>query len=127
LTARFGSSGEHLWNLAHGIDPRTVVSEREAKSVSNETTFERDIADVEILRAWLVDLVEQVGGRMRRHRLRGRTVQLKVRFADFSTITRSHTLPEPTNITQELWQAADELLRLRLPKDHLPVRLLGMG
>jgi DNA polymerase-4 len=127
LQARFGSSGEHLWQLAHGIDARPVVPEREAKSISNETTFERDITDMEVLRAWLVDLVEQVGWRLRRHRLRGRTVQLKVRFADFSLITRSQTLPEPTDITDELRRAADELLCQRLPAGHLPVRLVGMG
>jgi DNA polymerase-4 len=127
LQSRFGSSGEHLWQLAHGIDARPVVPEREAKSISNETTFEPDITDMEVLRAWLVDLVEQVGWRLRRHRLRGRTVQLKVRFADFSLITRSCTLPEPTNITRELWQVADDLLCQRLPAGHLPVRLVGMG
>ena len=120
LRARFGSSGEHMWNLAHGRDDRAVVPEREAKSISNETTFEHDISDVEVLRAWLVDLVEQVGWRLRRNGLRGRTVQLKVRFADFSTITRSQTLPEPTDITDELWRPADELLRHRLPAGHLP-------
>ena len=127
LQARFGSSGEHLWNLAHGRDDRSVVPEREAKSISNETTFEHDISDMEVLRAWLVDLVAQVGHRLRRHRLRGRTVHLKVRFADFSLITRSQTLPEPTDITDELWRAVDELLCQRLPTGHLPVRLLGMG
>ncbi len=127
LHAHFGSSGEHLWNLAHGRDDRPVVPEREAKSISNETTFEHDISDMEVLRAWLVDLVEQVGCRLRRHGLRGRTVHLKVRFADFSLITRSQTLPEPTDITQELWQTADELLCHRLPAGHLPVRLVGMG
>jgi DNA polymerase-4 len=103
------------------------VPEREAKSISHETTFERDIADLEVLRAWLLELTEQVAWRLRRHGLRGRTVHLKVRFADFKAITRSETLPEATNITQELWQAADELLRYRLPAGHLPVRLVGMG
>ncbi len=127
LRARFGSNGEHLWDLAHGRDGRAVVPEREAKSISNETTFERDISDMDVLRAWLVDLVDQVGCRLRRHGMRGRTVQLKVRFADFSLITRSCTLPEPTDITDELWRAADELLCQRLPAGHLPVRLLGMG
>ena len=102
LRARFGSSGEHLWDLAHGRDDRAVVPEREAKSISNETTFEHDIADMEVLRAWLVDLTEQVGCRVRQHGLRGRTVHLKVRFADFSLITRSQTLSEPTNVTDEL-------------------------
>ena len=127
LQSHFGSSGEHLWNLAHGRDDRPVVPEREAKSISHETTFEHDIADMGVLRAWLVDLTEQVGCRLRRHGLRGRTVQLKVRFADFSLITRSYTLPEPTNITDELRRSADELLCERLPAGHLPVRLLGMG
>ena len=127
LKSRFGAQGEHLWQLAHGIDDRRVVPEREAKSISHETTFERDVGDLEVLRAWLVDLVEQVGWRLRRYGLRGRTVHLKVRFADFATITRSHTLPEPTDVTHELWQAADALLCHRLPAGHLPVRLLGMG
>ena len=90
-------------------------------------TFERDIADMAVLRAWLVDLTEQVGCRLRHHGLRGRTVQLKVRFSDFSLITRSQTLPEPTDITDELWRAADEMLCQRLPPRHLRVRLIGMG
>ena len=127
LRDRFGSQGEHLWRLAHGIDDNAVVPEREAKSISHETTFEQDLDDLEVLRAWLVNLTEQVGWRLRRHGLRGRVVHLKVRFSDFSTITRSQTLPEPTDITHELWQAADEMLSERLPAGHLPVRLLGMG
>ena len=94
---------------------------------NHETTFEHDVADRDVLRAWLMDLTEQVAWRLRRYGLRGRTVRLKVRFADFSTITRSHTLPEPTNITDELWRAADEMLCRRLPSSHLPVRLLGIG
>ena len=127
LKSRFGSIGEHLWQLAHGIDDRLVVPEREAKSISHETTFEQDIDDLEVLRSWLSDLTEQVGWRLRRHGLRGRTVHLKVRFADFSTITRSLTLPEPTDITQELWRAADEMFCHRLPAGHPPVRLVGVG
>ena len=104
-----------------------MVPDREAKSISHETTFESDIKDMQVLRAWLLELTEQVGRRLRRHGLRGRTVQLKARFADFQTITRSVTLPERSNITQELWQSAAELLATRLPPRHLPVRLLGMG
>lgn len=127
LQSRLGSSGECLWQLAHGIDDRAVVPEREAKSISHETTFEQDIADMDVLRAWLLDLTEQVAWRLRRHKMRARTVHLKVRFADFSTITRSQTLWEATDITQELWQAADEMLSHRMPAGHLPVRLLGMG
>jgi DNA polymerase IV len=103
------------------------VPDREAKSVSHETTISEDIDDKEALRAWLVDLVEQVARRIRRHDLKGRTVEIKVRFADFKTISRALTLPEPTNVTQELLAAGLQLLDHRLPPGHLPVRLLGFG
>ncbi len=96
LTDRFGKSGEHLWQLAHGIDDRPVVPDREAKSISHETTFATDVDDADVLRAWLLELTEQVARRLRRYGLRGRTVNMKVRFADFRTITRSQTLPEAT-------------------------------
>jgi DNA polymerase IV len=127
LSDLFGSSGEHYWRLAHGMDDRQVVPDREAKSISHETTFAEDIADGEVLQAWLTELAEQVARRLRRHALKGRTVELKVRFADFQTVTRSLTLPEPTNITQELLHAGAALLATKLPQHHLPVRLLGFG
>lgn len=127
LEERFGKSGRHLWELAHGVDERPVVPDREAKSISHETTFAADIDDTEALRAWLLELTEQVGRRLRRHRLRARTVHLKVRFADFRTVTRSETLAQPTDITHELWLTAAEMLANRLPARRLSVRLLGMG
>lgn len=127
LNELFGASGEHYWNLARGIDNRPVVPDREAKSISHETTFAEDIADMDVLRAWLVDLVEQVARRLRHHDLRGRTVDIKVRFTDFTTISRSLTLGESTHATQELLDAGLELLNNRLPPRHLPVRLLGFG
>jgi DNA polymerase-4 len=127
LNQIFGSSGEHYWRLARGMDDRPVVPDREARSLSHETTFPEDIADVEILRGLLVGFVEQVARRLRRHDLKGRTAELKVRFADFTTISRSLTLPEPTHATQELLAAGLELLTNRLPPRHLPVRLLGFG
>jgi DNA polymerase-4 len=136
LESHFGKPGRHLWKLAHGIDDRRVVPDREAKSISHETTFAQDIDDLEILRIWLLQLTEQVSRRLRRHQLVGRTVQLKIRFADFQTITRSRTLAEPTNITEEIWQAAADLLARRLPSSPQRVacgdrrgaiRLLGVG
>jgi DNA polymerase-4 len=126
LAEIFGASGEHYWRLAHGIDERKVIPDREAKSISHETTFSEDIADIELLGAWLVELAEQVARRLRRHELRARTVDIKVRFADFKTITRSVTLTAPTDITQELLAAGQTLLSL-LPANHLPMRLLGFG
>jgi DNA polymerase-4 len=127
LHQHFGASGEHYWQLARGIDDRPVVPDREARSISHETTFAEDISDIAVLRAWLVDLVEQVARRLRRHNLKGRTVELKVRFADFKTITRSLTLQERTNVTQELLEGGVELLTKRLPPQHQSVRLLGFG
>jgi DNA polymerase-4 len=127
LQGQFGSSGEHFWRLARGIDNRRVVPDREAKSISHETTFETDIADPAVLRAWLFELADQVGRRLRRHHLRGSTAHIKVRFSDFHTITRSHKLPEPTSSTDDLFHAAAVVLDTRLPNNHPPVRLLGVG
>ena len=104
-----------------------MVPDHKAKSISSETTFAADISDPEVLRAWLLDLTEQVAARLRRQKLAGRTVQLKIRFADFQTITRAQTLSAPTSTTHDIWQAAREILDTRLPARHLPVRLLGVG
>jgi DNA polymerase-4 len=127
LKEHFGAAGEHLWQLAHGIDERLVVPDREAKSISHETTFAEDIDDREVLRAWLVELAEQVACRLRRHNLRGRTVQLKIRFADFRTITRSKTVAQPTDITDEIGRTAVELLENCSVAQGQKIRLVGVG
>ena len=124
---RFGRHGDHLWKLAHGIDDRRVVPDREAKSISHETTFSGDVTDMQILRSWMLSLTEQVARRLRKHSLRGTTVQIKVRYGDFQTITRAVTLPQATDITEEIWQAAADLLETRLPDRALRVRLIGVG
>jgi DNA polymerase-4 len=127
LRHQLGQQGEHFWNLAHGLDDRPVVPDREAKSISHETTFAADISDLEALRAWLLELTEHVGRRLRRHKLQGRTIHVKVRFADFRTRTRSRTLSEPTDVTRDIWRAASELLSQALPTHSSRVRLLGVG
>jgi DNA polymerase IV len=127
LQASFGRSGKHFWQLARGIDEREVVPDREAKSVSHETTFAQDVRDGDVLRAWLMELTEQVAGRMRRNNVHGRTVNLKVRYGNFDTITRSKSLPHSTNATSLLWSVVSELLKSQLPNRPLVVRLLGMG
>ncbi|MBT4866402.1 MAG: DNA polymerase IV [Planctomycetaceae bacterium] len=127
LRQRFGKSGEHLWELAHGIDDRAVIPDHEAKSISHETTFPADIEDPEVLRACLLGLTEQVARRLRQQSLRGRVVQIKLRFADFRTITRSKKLPQPTDSTELLWQTASKLLATSLTDTHVSFRLLGMG
>ena len=122
----FGTFGEHLWRLAHGVDDRPVVPDREAKSISNETTFEIDVSDRSVQRARLMALTEQVARRVREHALRARTVHLKVRFADFRTITRSHTFTEPTDLTDQFWRSVARMFETDVPTGQ-PVRLLGMG
>ena len=127
LERRFGKQGRRLWELACGMDRRRVTPDRQAKSISHETTFAADIADREVLQAWAVELSEQVARRLRRCALLGRTVMLKVRFSDFRTITRSITLPRATDVTAEIVSAADEMLSRRLPTGRGAVRLLGVG
>jgi DNA polymerase-4 len=121
----FGINSEHFWKLSRGIDTRQVVPDRIAKSVSHETTFSRDIVEREPLRAWLLELAQQVGRRLRRHEIRGRTVQIKIRFSDFRTITRSQSVAEPTSSSDELESAVEELFgRVEIDEG---VRLVGMG
>ncbi|MEW6646856.1 MAG: DNA polymerase IV [Pseudomonadota bacterium] len=127
LQQHLGNAAGQLWQLAHGQDERPVVSEREAKSISQETTFPRDIDDSGVLRAWLQDLAAQVAWRLRRHGLQGRTVQIKVRLADFSTLTRAQTLAQATDITDEIRRVALTLFEQRLPRPLPPLRLLGVG
>lgn len=127
LQTSFGSGGEHLWKLSRGIDDRRVLPDREAKSISHETTFAKDITDAEVLRSVLWQLSDQVARRLRRHKLFGKTVQLKLRYDDFDTITRAQKLDAPTHVTSEIAATADELFSKRLPVRQLNVRLIGVG
>ena len=127
LQYRFGKFGESLWNLAQGIDPRKVVSDSQAKSISNETTFAVDISDQRLLRNQLLELTEQVAFRLRQQGLYARTAQIKLRFADFKTITRSMSLAAHTQTTKALWNVAQELLDAALAGRTRAIRLLGMA
>lgn len=127
LQQTFGKSGSHFYRLARGIDDRPVIVDRQAKSVSHEHTFSKDVTDMDVLRAWLRELTEQVARRLRNHDREGKTIQLKVRYSNFDTITRSISLPAPSNNTSKLWEAASGLLETKLPSRRLEVRLLGMG
>lgn len=127
LQNEFGQNGQHFWQLARGIDNRTVIADREAKSISHETTFAEDVYDMDILRAWLMELTEQVARRLRSHQRQGRTVHLKIRYSNFDTCTRTRSIAPATNATNPLWAAALQLLTTELPNRPLSVRLLGMG
>jgi len=126
LRARLGDHADHLVALAARRDERPVVPVHEAKSIGNELTFAEDIADPDALQDILDHLAEKVAWRLRRHGLRGRTVTLKARDPDFTTHTRSQTLPQPTQSTVEIRAVARELLNLRLDRRGRPLRLLGV-
>jgi DNA polymerase-4 len=127
LEARFGQAGAHLARLARGEDDRAVTTQREVKSVSHETTFARDVTDPETLRAALVALADKVAARMRASQLQGRTVQLKVRYEDFSTVTRRATLPRPCALAKTLIETGWRILCDRTEALARPVRLIGIG
>ncbi|TWU17309.1 DNA polymerase IV [Novipirellula galeiformis] len=120
------ASATHLYALAWGRDDRAVIPDREAKSISHETTFHTDVTDEEVLRAILLRLTEQVGRRLRRHDRYCSTVTLKLRFSDFQTFARSATLDSATQSTQVLWETTRDTLLRRIPITQ-PVRLVGIG
>ncbi len=127
LRGHFGSYGEDLYNLARGIDHSPVKSEEIEKSLSAETTFAEDILDVAALTRTLLALADEVASRARRRGVMGRTVCLKVKYQDFTTITRRQTLPTPTNTAAVMARVAGELLRQRSEAGVRPVRLVGVG
>ncbi len=126
LERKLGKAGRHFYQLAHGRDVRSVKGERQVKSVSNEHTFDRDTLDDEQLRQTLARLCEKVGNRLRKAGLSGRTIQLKMRYADFETLTRRLTLPQATDSTSQLTEKIIDLFE-RNRQQGRPVRLLGVG
>lgn len=120
-----GALGEHAWRLADGRDDRVVEPDSLAKSIGQEQTFAVDVGEIEELRRILLMQIEHVGWRLRRSGLHARTVTLKLRYADFTTITRASTLAEPTDLTDDLWRAASRILDAWARHDLRPLRLLG--
>ena len=125
LTRAVGvAHGRHLHDLAHAIDPRPVVPDQAPKSISHEETFAEDLHDHDTLRTELVRMADAVARRARQHDLAGRTVSIKVRFGDFTTISRSHTLPQAVDTGPAIVRAAVGLLEA---VDVSPgVRLFGV-
>lgn len=115
---------DRIWHLARGIDARRIETHRVEKSVGHEETFHVDIADPAVLRSELRRLADRVGARLRKHGWEASTISIKVRFADFATITRATTLPEPTAVGQRIGDAAHELFAA--VDLRLPIRLVGV-
>lgn len=140
LTQHLGQQGRHLWELAHGIDPRPVLPEREAKSISHEETFDEDLHDNAELLTQLHLLADEVAHRLRGEKLLATTISLKIRLAPFQTISRQSSLPEATDQTRIIWETTQQLWNdwrkpdppaaRSSPLHHPPrpgIRLLGVG
>jgi len=127
LKSHFGASGELLHCLASGIDDRKVEPPGAAKSISRETTFGKDTKDRSLLKATLRYLSERVGADLRRRSKQARCITLKLRYADFTTITRSHTLKQTSDTDQTIFDTGEQLLKKALLAEKQPVRLIGIG
>ncbi|GAB4481380.1 MAG: DNA polymerase IV [Anaerolineae bacterium] len=126
LIRAFGRHGADLHRRAQGIDERPVETEHEQKSVSKETTFVHDVADEAELKRTLRRLSDGVGRSLRRAGLKGTTVKVKLRWADFTTLTRQVTLGHPVDTDDAIYAAAEALFMRNWPRGR-PVRLIGVG
>ncbi|MCF7809155.1 MAG: DNA polymerase IV [Candidatus Marinimicrobia bacterium] len=126
LIKRFGKLGEAMVRWSKGIDERPVHEERETKSISTERTFSKNIADQEALLAILEKLSNKVGEQLRKKGFMAATIQIKMRYGDFSTFTRQHTVSDPMDDGREIYEVARKLFVTNwIPGE--PVRLLGVG
>jgi DNA polymerase IV len=125
LLRRYGEEGGRLWRLARGIDARSVDPERESKSISAETTFERDIGEFRPLEQTLWDLTERVSARLKANALAGSTVTLKLKSADFKIRTRARALSGPTQLAARIFAAGRDLLQHEVGGTRF--RLIGIG
>ena len=125
LRESVGSLADWLRQLAHGVDDRPVTPDRESKSSGSETTYPEDLTDLQAMREEIKEMAQRAGAWLARRQLLARTVTIKVRYADFVTITRSHTAP-PTRDEPAIIARALQLLE-RTDAERRPVRLLGVS
>ncbi|MEY2814894.1 MAG: hypothetical protein RIS05_642 [Actinomycetota bacterium] len=120
------AAGESLYELAWGRDDRDVIPEEPDKSISAAQTFDRDIDDPEIISKEILRMCERASSRMRERSLFAKTITLKIRFADFTTINRSKTLPLPIDTTHEIYEVAKGLYE-GLSIERARIRLVGVS
>jgi DNA polymerase-4 len=125
LTRRFGQHGRDLSLRARGVGETEVGNHDEAKSVSQEHTFDVDTADWEVLEQSLLALSEGVAGRLRATHVVASTIGLKIRNSAFETITRQRTLKAPTDLSEDIWRTAVDLTRKEVRGQR--IRLLGVA
>jgi DNA polymerase-4 len=125
LMKQFGAEGRRLWRLARGMDDRRVVADRDAKTISSETTFETDTKDFPALEKVLWRLCERVSARLKSGELAGSTITLKLKTADFRQRTRSQSINSPTQLAGRIFATARDLLAKEV--DGTAFRLIGAG
>ena len=126
LIRRFGENGRDLARHAKGQDERPIVLERETKSISQEITYSVDVREDKVIEKTLRELSGEVARSLRKNDLAGKTVKLKIRWPDFTTLTRQTTLSQPTDNDEEIIRTALKLLR-EVRKPNQAVRLIGVG
>lgn len=126
LADRFGKHGADMTRRAQGIDRSPIVTERELKSISQEITFSRDVHDEGRLRAEVREQSERIAESLRKNAITAATIKIKLRWPDFTTLTRQVTLPTPTDDPIVIDQLAWDLV-LKVWKPGKPVRLIGVG
>ncbi len=123
--ALFGKNGIYFWQLANGIDEREIETAREARSISNEFTFEQDTDDQEKIKSALLALCEKVSDRLRSEILKGRTITLKIRLQGFLTYTRAYTMADSTNHVDDIYMNIKGLYD-NFDREMKKVRLIGV-
>lgn len=126
LIRMFGENGRDLARHSKGSDDRPITTEHETKSISQEITYSRDVRDDKVLEKTLHEMSLQVAAQLRRNNLAGKTIKLKIRWPDFTTLTRQTTLNSPTDQEDEIERVALDLMR-SVRKPHQAVRLIGVG
>lgn len=126
LRKEFGKNGDYLHHAARGRDDSAVVADRETKSISSENTFERDTRDIAKIEEYLADMSDDVARQLEREGFTARTIVLKMRYDDFTTMTRQTTLRVPTRDAEEIKEFIKRLLEQHWDKQR-PLRLVGVG
>lgn len=126
MVRMFGENGRDLARHSRGIDDRPITTERETKSISQEITYSKDVRDDLILQKTLHEMSVEVAGQLRKNNLVGKTIKLKIRWPDFTTLTRQMTLNQPTDQETEIEKTALDLMKL-VRKPNQAVRLIGVG
>src|SRR6266487_4304147 len=126
LIRMFGENGRDLARHSKGIDDRPITTERETKSISQEITYSKDVRDDIVLQKTLHEMSVEVARQLRKNNLVGKTIKLKIRWPDFTTLTRQTTLNQPTDQEDEIEKTALDLMKL-VRKPNQAVRLIGVG